>query len=65
MVAESFGVVIKALDERFEPNSRWAHYQAEFHAQHKKHLEGWAQYIENLSELADKAFPMLQDEAED
>ena len=56
------GGVIKALDERFEPKSRRTRYQANFILGGKP-SEGWAEYAEDLSELADKAFPTLQDEA--
>lgn len=53
----------KALTNRFEPASRKARYQAEFHSRRKRRSEAWADYAEDLRTLCDKAFPDLQEEA--
>ena len=53
----------KALTERFEPKSRQTRYQAEFQTRHKKKTEGWADFAEDLKQLADHAFPDLEEKA--
>ena len=54
---------VKALRERFEPNSKRELYVAEFRARRKKKTEDWADYADELRVLADKAYSDLQDEA--
>lgn len=53
----------KALAERFEPKSRQGRYQAELQSRRKRKTEGWADLADDLSRLADKAYPELQAEA--
>ena len=53
----------KALTERFEPKSRKSRYQAEFQTRRKKKTEAWADFAEDLKQLADHAFPDLEDKA--
>ena len=48
---------------RFEPESRYTRYQAEFQARRKRAGEGWADFADDLRDLADKAYPILQEEA--
>ena len=44
-------------------DERITRYQAEFESRKKKRTEGWADFAEDLSSLADRAFPDLQPEA--
>ena len=53
----------KALKARFEPESKKTRYQAEFQTRRKKKSENWADFVEDLRVLADKAFPELQEDA--
>ena len=53
----------KALTERFEPKSRESRYQAEFQTRRKKKTEAWADFAEDLKQLADHAFLDLEDKA--
>ena len=59
----SFADTIKALDERFEPQSRRACYQAELQARSKKTSEGWAEYADDLRILAERGFPDMVESA--
>ena len=52
-----------ALKARFDPESRYTRYEAEFQARRKKPGEGWADFGEDLKSLADKAYPSLEHEA--
>ena len=61
----SFSDTVKALDERFEPQSRQTRYQAEFQTRRKKRAEGWAEFADDLKMLADKGFPDLSEEAKE
>ena len=54
-----------ALTARFEPVSRHTRYQAEFQLRRKKSAEGWADFADDLRNLADKAYPTLQEEAKE
>ena len=54
-----------ALTARFEPVSRHTRYQAEFQLHRKKSAEGWADFADDLRNLADKAYPTLQEEAKE
>ncbi len=56
-------LAIKAMKERFEPESRKTRYQAEFQARQRKPTEGWADFAEDLQTLAEKAYPSLPHEA--
>ena len=55
----------EALKNRFEPASRKARYQEEFHSWKKKRTEAWADYAEDLRILCDKSFPDLPEEAKE
>ena len=59
------GLVICSSQDRFEPQSRKGRYQAEFQARRKIQSKGWANFAQDLQNLADKAFPHLQAEARD
>ena len=56
----SFLDVIIALDEKFEPSSRQARFQAQLQARVKRSTEGWAEYADDLRELAERGFPYIQ-----
>ena len=62
---ESYDGVKQAMQDRFEPPSRKGRYQVEFHARRKVQAKGWANFAQDLQNLADKAFPHLQAEARD
>ena len=62
---ESYDGVKRAMQDRFEPPSRKGRYKVEFHARRKVQAEGWANFAQDLQNLADKAFPHLQAEARD
>ena len=59
----SYKNAIKALQERFEPESRRDLYLAEFQARRKGNMESWPEFGEDLRTLVDKAYPSLDDEA--
>ena len=61
--ADSYDATRDALRARFEPESRHTRYQAEFQLRRKKAAEGWADFGDDLRNLADKAYPDLQEEA--
>ena len=50
-------------EARFDHESRYTRFQAEFQARRKKATEGWADLADDLRSLADKAYPTLQEEA--
>ena len=53
-------LLIKGLQERFEPACKKDLYLTEFQARRKWKEEDWASFTEDLQVLADKAFPELQ-----
>ena len=53
----------KALQERFEPESRKDLYLAEFQTRYKAKTESWPDFGEDLRVPVDKAYPSLDDEA--
>ena len=57
----SFQDVIEALDEKFESSSWQARFQAELQTRVKRSTEGWAEYAEDLRELAERGFPNMLD----
>ena len=59
----SFKNAIKALQERFEPESRKDLYRAEFQTRCKEKTEGWPEFGEDLRVLVDRAYLSLEDEA--
>ena len=58
-----FNEAKKALTERFEPKSCKSRYQTEFQTRRKKKTEAWADFAKDLKQLADHAFPNLEDKA--
>ena len=60
---DSFKNAVKALQERFEPESRRDLYLAEFQTRRKRKTESWPEFREDLRALVDKAYPTLDDEA--
>ena len=60
----SFKKAIKALQEWFEPGSRRDLYLAKFQTRHKVKTESWPEFVEDLVALVDKAYPLLDDEAQ-
>ena len=61
---EDLKQTIKALEERFEPASRKELYRAELQSRRKQKGEDWATYGEELTRLAEKAYPALPSEAQ-
>ena len=59
----SFKNAVKALQERFEPESRRDLYLAEFQTRCKRKTESWPEFGEDLRGLMDKAYPTLDNEA--
>ena len=57
--------IIVALKRRFEPECRKEVYMAEFQRRNKLRSEDWASYGEDLRTLVEKAYPMLQTEAQE
>jgi hypothetical protein len=55
----SFDAAVNALLKRFEPESKREVYLAEFYARQRKPTESWADFGEDLRELARKAYPDL------
>ena len=62
-VAASYEATRDALRARFDPESRHTRYQAEFQERRKKATEGWADFVDDLRSVADKAYQTLQEEA--
>ena len=60
---DDFEATVRALKDRFEPESKKELYAAEFQARKKKKGEEWADFGEDIKLLADKAFPDLNDDA--
>ena len=59
----SYGHAKKALQKRFDPNSRREFYAVELNTRRKCKGEGWADFAEDLQCLVDKAYPDLQQQA--
>jgi len=59
----SYSHAKKALQERFDPDSRRELYAVELNTRRKRKGEGWADFAEDLRRLTDKAYPDLQEEA--
>ena len=59
----SYAATRDALHARFEPDSRHTRYLAEFQSRRKRAGEGWADFADDLRNLADKAYHNLQEEA--
>ena len=54
-----------ALRERFEPDSKRELYKVQFESRRKKSEESWADFSDDLMVLVNKAFPNLQEEAQE
>ena len=63
-VKGDYDATIKALTDRFEPESRKELFLAEFQCRRKKKTEDWATFADNLLILAEKVYPSLQPEAQ-
>ena len=48
-----------------EPSSHRERYQAHFQTRRKRKEEGWADFAEDFSMLADKAYPDLEEKAKE
>lgn len=59
----SYSESVKALTERFEPQSKHELYTAKFQMRKREKAEGWADVAQDLRMLVDKVFPDLQEEA--
>ena len=59
----SYGESVKALQQRFEPESKRELYTVQFQVRHKKTDEGWADFGDALLTLAELAFPEFSSEA--
>ena len=59
----SYTELIKALKDRFEPDTMKELYVAEFQARKKAKTEGWAEFAHHLKLLVHKAFPDLDNKA--
>ena len=62
-VRASFTQTMESLKRRFEPESKRELYTAQFSTRQKKSNEGWADYADSLTALAEQAFPDLSVEA--
>ena len=60
-----YDAIVVALKWRFEPECRKEVYMAEFQKINKLRSEDWASYGEDLRTLVEKAYPMLQTEAQE
>ena len=60
-----YDAIVVALKRRFEPECRKEVYMAEFQRRNKLRSEDWASYGEDLRTLVEKAYPMLQAEAQE
>ena len=61
----SFEEAKKALRKRYEPESKRELYSAELQSRKKLRTEGWAEFVEDLKTLTERAYPDLQDEAKE
>ena len=62
---ETFDKITATLKKRFEPKCKKEVYMAEFQAKRKKRTEDWAAFGEDLKTLVERAYPMLQAEAQE
>ena len=54
----------RALEDRFEPPSKKVLYRAELQSRKKWTGENWTTYVEELTRIAEKAYPDLPMEAQ-
>ena len=59
----SYSRAKKALQERFDPDSKCERYAVKLNTRRRHKGEGWADFAEDLRRLADKVYPDLQEEA--
>ena len=62
-VREEYGECLKALKQRFEPDSKKELYVAELHTRTRRKDEDWATFGDALKVLADKAYSDLEEKA--
>ena len=62
---ESYVSLKAALKERFEPSSKQEVYKAGFESHRKRSTESWDDFGDELLQLVDKAFPILQPKAKE
>ncbi|KAL5494125.1 hypothetical protein EMCRGX_G015402 [Ephydatia muelleri] len=62
-VREEYGECLKALKQRFEPDSKKELYVAELHTRTRRIDEDWATFGDALKVLADKAYSDLEEKA--
>ena len=60
---DNYGECIKALKQRFEPDSKKELYVAELHTRAKHKGDDWASYGDTLRTLEDKAYGDLEEKA--
>ena len=61
----SYELLKKALKERFEPDSKKELYLSELGTRKRKAGEEWAEYADKLHVLVDRAFPDLDNKAQE
>ena len=61
----SFANICAAMKKRFEPGCTKDVYMAAFLTKKKRRNEDWAAFAEDLNNLAEKAYPTLQAEAQE
>ncbi|KAL5479364.1 hypothetical protein EMCRGX_G022878 [Ephydatia muelleri] len=62
-VRENYAECVKALKQRFDPDSRRELYVAELHTRARRKEEDWASYGDVLRTLADKTYGDLEEKA--
>jgi len=63
---QSYAVLKLALTEQFEPTSKQAEvFKAEFESHRKSKAESWGDFGDELLQLVDRAFPMLEYKAKE
>ena len=62
-VREKYGECLKALKQRFDPDSKKELYVVELHTHARRREEDWASYGDALRVLADKAYFDLEEKA--
>jgi len=65
VIKQSYSAAKEALYNRFEPEFKLELYRVELEKRVKLDDESWADYGDSLSQLTSKAFPTLQDKAQE
>ena len=65
MTQQTYATVKGALRGRFEPDSKRELYKVQFESRKKRTEENWADFGDDLMVLVNKAFPNLQEEAQE